>query len=157
MKRVNEILCNEKYKELLNKLSELEADRVFCKHNMDHFLDLARIAYIKVLEDGLNYNKEVIYAIALLHDIGRLYEYEKGISHHIASVDIAKDILREIDFNLDEKELIILCIEAHRTNGEIELSKIISESDKLSRKCFMCNAERDCYWDKNKKNIKIII
>ena len=81
MERVNKILYNEKYKELLNKLNKLEKERVFCKHNMEHFLDLARIAYIKVLEEGLNYNKEVIYAIALLHDIGRVFEYENGIPH----------------------------------------------------------------------------
>lgn len=157
MKRVNEILSNKKYKSFLNKLVKLEKERVFCKHNMEHFLDLARIAYIKVLEEGLNYNKEVIYAIALLHDIGRVYEYENGISHHVASVDIAKDILKEIDFNLEEKWLIIKCIEEHRSTGETELSKIIYESDKLSRKCFMCNVEADCYWDKGKKNMIIKI
>lgn len=157
MKRVNEILCNEKYKYFFNKLVELEKEREFCKHNMEHFLDLARIAYIKVLEKNLNYNKEVIYAIALLHDIGRVYEYEKGISHHIASVDIAKDILKEIDFDFEEKELIIKCIEDHRSSGEIELSKIISESDKFSRCCFICSAEKDCYWHKDNKNMIIKI
>lgn len=157
MERVNKILYNEKYKKLLNRLNNLEKERVFCKHNIEHFLDLARIAYIKVLEQGLNYNKEVIYAIALLHDIGRVFEYEIKISHDEASVNIARDILKEIDFSLEEKELIIECIEGHRKQGTSELSKIISESDKLSRKCFMCDSQKECYWDNRKKNMEIMI
>lgn len=157
MEKVNNILNNSKYKELLNKLNEFEKERVFCKHNMEHFLDLARIAYIKVLENGLQYNKEVIYAIALLHDMGRVIQYENGTPHDIASVIIAKEILEEIDFSLEEKRLIIECIEDHRGQGKSELSRIISKSDKLSRKCFMCKAEKDCYWDKGKKNLEIVI
>ena len=157
MERVNKILNNKKYKELLERLNELEKERVFCKHNMEHFLDLARIAYIKVLETGLHYNKEVIYAIALLHDMGRVIQYENGTPHDAASVTIAKEILKEIDFSLEEKNLIIECIKDHRGQGNCELSRIIAKSDKLSRKCFMCDAEKDCYWDKNKKNLEIII
>ena len=33
------------------------------------------------------YSKELIYAIALLHDIGRVMQYEKEFPHHNASVD----------------------------------------------------------------------
>ncbi|MGL5085518.1 MAG: HD domain-containing protein [Clostridium sp.] len=157
MDRVNKILNSERYQNLLNRLDKLEANRIFCKHNIEHFLDLARIAYIKVLEDNLNYNKEVIYAIALLHDIGRVDEYEKGISHHEASSDIAKDILMDIDFSSEEKILIIECIEGHRNDGAGELSQIISKSDKLSRLCFSCPAEKSCYWNKEKKNMIIKI
>lgn len=157
MDRVNKILNNEKYKILLSKLNKLEEEREFCKHNIEHFLDLARIAYIKVLEENLNYNKEVIYAIALLHDIGRVDEYEKGISHHEASAYIAKEILQSIDFSSEEKELIIECIEGHRKIGSGELPQIISKSDKLSRACFTCPAEKKCYWDKSKKNMGINI
>ncbi|MBB6713765.1 HD domain-containing protein [Clostridium gasigenes] len=157
MERVNKILYNKKYKDLLNKLNELEKERVFCKHNMEHFLDVARIAYIKVLEEGLNYNKEVIYAIALLHDMGRVLQYENGTPHDLGSITIAKDILDEIDFSLEEKELIMESIKDHRGEGSSQLSKIISKSDKLSRKCFICDSQKDCYWDKSKKNMEIII
>lgn len=157
MERVNEIIQNKKYKELLNRLNELEVERIFCKHNMEHFLDLARIAYIRVLEEGLNYSKEIIYAIALLHDMGRVLEYENGTPHDEGSVTIAKDILGKIDFSMEEKELIIECIKDHRGEGSSRLSQIISKSDKLSRQCFMCNAEKECYWGKDKKNLKINI
>lgn len=157
MDRVNEIIFNETYKEALSKLNKFEENRVFCKHNIEHFLDLARIAYIEVLEKGLNYNKEVIYAIALLHDIGRVLEYENKTPHNKGSVIMAKDILKEIGFSGEEKSIIMKCIESHREEGDLELAKIICKSDKLSRKCFSCEVEKECYWDKHKKNTKIII
>ena len=73
MDKVNEILNNKDYKVYLEELSELEKERVFCNHTIEHFLDVSRIAYIRVLEEGLKYSKEVIYAIGLLHDICLLY------------------------------------------------------------------------------------
>ena len=44
MDRVNDILANEKYKMHLAKIKAAEEDRLFCCHNMSHFLDVARIA-----------------------------------------------------------------------------------------------------------------
>lgn len=152
MNRVNEILNNKKYKRLLEEIADLEKDRIFCKHSLAHFLDVARIAYIEVLEKQLNYNKEVIYAIALLHDIGRGLEYKEGIPHHIASALIAKDILKDIDYTEEEKSQIIKCIEEHRTGSEDSLSEIIYKSDKLSRNCFNCNSIKLCKWTNEKKN-----
>ena len=58
----------------------------------------------------------VIYAIGLLHDIGRVEQYEKGIGHHIASFNIAKEILKDIDFKEEEKwikELIAKVFSRH--------------------------------------------
>lgn len=152
MDKVNKILNNEKYKRLLEEISDLEKDRIFCKHSLAHFLDVARIAYIEVLEKQLNYNKEVIYAIALLHDIGRISEYKDGIPHNIASALIAKDILRDIDFTEEQKNQIMKCIEEHRIGSEDSLSKIIYKSDKLSRNCFSCSSIKLCKWSDEKKN-----
>ncbi|MDZ7548672.1 HD domain-containing protein, partial [Clostridium perfringens] len=95
MENVNKILNHTKYKELLDELNELEKEREFCNHTLEHFLDVARIAYIDVLEKGLNYNKEIIYSIALLHDIGRVLQYNEGIDHHEGSAIIALEILKE--------------------------------------------------------------
>lgn len=156
MKRVNEILQNKKYKFYLNRLGQLEKKREFCNHTIEHFLDVARIAYIIILEEKLNYSKEVIYAIALLHDIGRVLQYEEGIPHHSGSVEIAKEILNEISFDEEEKASILTSIEEHKEGSEKELSKIIYISDKLSRNCFNCKAEENCYWSKEKKNFNII-
>ncbi|PRR83408.1 HD domain-containing protein [Clostridium vincentii] len=155
MERVNQILENKNYRNYLKRLEDLEQEREFCKHTIEHFLDVARIAYIKVLEDNLNYSKEVIYAIALLHDIGKILEYEEGIPHHRGSVEISKEILKEIDFTEEEKASILTAIEEHREGSEKELSKLIYISDKLSRNCFNCRAEKKCYWSEDKKNFNI--
>jgi uncharacterized protein len=123
---------------------------------MEHFLDVARIAYIKVLEDNLSCSKEVIYGIALLHDIGRVLEYEEGIPHHEGSVIIAKEILQDTSFTKEEKESILKAIEAHRKDDNLEkLAKIIYKSDKISRNCFNCKAIDECYWSDDKKNFYI--
>ena len=155
MDKVNEILNNKDYKAYLIELNELEKEIEFCNHTIEHFLDVSRIAYIRVLENNLKYSKEVIYAIGLLHDIGRVLEYKEKIPHHEGSVIIAKEILKETSFTEDEKEEILKGIKNHRKNSEDELARIIYESDKLSRNCFACKVEKDCYWSKEKKNFKI--
>lgn len=155
MENVNSILSNPKYKELLRKLGELEKDRWYCGHDLSHFLDVARIAYITVMEEKLNFKKEVIYAIALLHDIGRVSEYTEGKDHHKASAEIAKDLLGETNFTVEDKEDILRAIDNHRKETDDELSKLIYTSDKLSRNCLNCRAYKECYWKEEKKN-KII-
>lgn len=157
MDKINEILTNDKYKKELKEINELEKERIFCKHNLEHFLDVARIAYIMCLERNLQYSKDVIYAIALLHDIGRAEQYKnKNISHDEAGIAIAKDILAETSYTEEEKNIILKGIYSHRDDNEhIEILNIIYKSDKVSRMCFNCNAEDKCYWDYEKKN-KII-
>lgn len=155
MKKVNDILNNTLYKENLERLLKYEEKREFCRHDLKHFIDMARIAYIMVLEKGLPYSKELIYAIGLLHDIGRVKQYEEGIPHHIASVELSKEILKKIDFTEEEKNIIIKSIQNHRKEADDELSLIIYRSDKLSRECFNCKTINDCYWSDEKKNLKI--
>ncbi|WP_300696985.1 HD domain-containing protein, partial [uncultured Clostridium sp.] len=98
MKNIDIIFNNVQYRNALKSLKEYEKDREFCNHTIEHFIDVARIAYIMVLEENLNISKEVIYAIGLLHDIGRVKQYEEGISHDIASVEMSKEILKETNF-----------------------------------------------------------
>ena len=156
MDKISEIFSNEKYKNLLIELEEIEKDRKFCKHNLEHFLSFSRIAYIKVLENNIRISKDVIYAIGLLHDIGRVLEYKEGIPHHKGSLILSKEILKETSYTEEEKRLIYKCIECHRSeNFEDELLEIIYISDKLSRECFSCEAEKECYWKKEKKNMII--
>lgn len=156
MNKINEIISNEKYRAFLWEIEELEKEREFCRHNLNHFLDVARIAYIMCLEKGMSYSKEVIYAIALLHDIGRGEEYKKNIPHDEASVKIACEILEETSYTSEEKELILKGIDSHRNKySEDEFFNIIYKSDKISRNCFNCKAEKKCYWNKEKKNLII--
>lgn len=153
MNKVNEILNNDLFKKYIKELETLEIDREFCKHNIEHSLDVARIAYIKVLEENINISKEVIYAVALLHDIGRVLQYKDGTLHHKGSVIISEEILKDTSFGREEKDIIIDAIKEHREElAENDFQSIIQISDKLSRNCYNCKAYDKCYWDYNKKN-----
>jgi len=173
MDRVNAILNHPLYWECLTKIEELEWDRIFCRHNMEHFLDVARLAYIFSLEKRLSLEKEVIYSAALLHDIGRHEQYQHGVPHEKASTDIAELILRECKFSESERDLIEEAISAHRGHevqkssvkkevnaGEenlvMDFSYILRKADKMSRMCFACKAKSDCNWRAEKKNISIL-
>lgn len=155
MNNIDVIMSNKLYKEALKKLSEYERDREFCNHTIEHFIDVSRIAYIMVLEEDLKVSKEVIYAIGLLHDIGRVKQYEEGIHHDIASVDMSREILKETSFTEEEVKIILNGIANHRKESDNKLEEIIYRADKLSRQCFSCKAENECYWSKDKKNFKI--
>ena len=155
MENINIILNNKEYKQALEKLSEYEKNREFCNHTIEHFIDVSRIAYIMVLEEKLSVSKEVIYAIGLLHDIGRVKQYEEGIHHDIASVEMSKEILKETSFTDKEINIILNGIANHRKESDNKLEEIIYKADKLSRQCFNCKAEKECYWSSEKKNFKI--
>jgi uncharacterized protein len=152
--RINAILYNHKFISYLNKNEKCEKDRIFCHHDLSHFLDVARIAYIVNLENNLNYSKDTIYATALLHDIGRWKQYEEGIPHHAASAELAVDILEECGYSKQEINEIVEAISHHRKVDEDKnsLSHIIYFSDKASRNCFNCKASKECTWSSEKKN-----
>ena len=155
MNNIDAIMNNKLYREALEKLSEYERDREFCNHTIEHFIDVSRIAYIMALEENLSVSKEVIYAIGLLHDIGRVKQYEEGIHHDIASVEMSKEILKETSLTDEEINIILNGIANHRKESDSKLEEIIYKADKLSRQCFNCKAEKECYWSSEKKNFKI--
>ena len=172
MERLNLILNNYKFKEHIDKIKECEVNRSYCKHNLEHFLDVARIAYIIKIENKENISKnkenisknkediskEIIYATALLHDIGRWKQYLYNIPHEAASAELAIEILKDCHFSDSEIEIITTAIREHRNSGEFssDLSQIIRKSDKISRACYNCSAKDSCKWSEEKKNIEII-
>ena len=144
-------------------IEDAEKERIYCHHDMEHFLNVARIAYILSIEREYNLSKEEIYATALLHDLGRMQEYANGTPHHEASVENAKKILTEAGFDAHECMRICNAIRAHRTaireiaGTEAQLlAEVIREADKLSRDCYRCKARDGCYWSDEKKNLKIL-
>ncbi|WP_080656054.1 HD domain-containing protein [Butyrivibrio fibrisolvens] len=164
------------YQNELAKIAGYESDRIFCKHTFEHFMDVARIAYIMNLEKGYKLSKEIIYAAALLHDIGRARQYEDGTPHDKAGAEIADKILSDCGFSDDEKNMIVAAIISHRGSvheSDIHksdkysedtknivatiLSTIIYKADKASRQCFRCNAQKECNWSMEKRNLKINI
>lgn len=157
MEKINKILSNSEYLRYLKLIEIHETERKFCKHDINHFLDVARIAYIMVLENKLNINKETVYAAALLHDIGRWAEYEGKESHVDAALKITDPILTSAGFGADEMAIIKNAIRYHRKNenGLKDFSNIFSISDKLSRNCFNCPAKNECKWTDKMKNLEI--
>ena len=161
MDRVNEIWKHPLYQKYYARIEELEQNRVLCRHQMPHLLDVARIAYIRNLEDDMGFAKDVVYAAAVLHDIGKALQYEARIPHELAGVDIAEQILADLPaeaaYTTDEKRMILTAIKGHRRLREDPepLEKLLYESDKASRICFACPAEAQCDWSREKKNMEI--
>ncbi len=155
--KINLIIENHSFQYNLRKIENLEKHREFCKHDMQHFLDVARLMYIMSLENTLKIPRYMIYATALLHDIGRGQQYEKGIPHHIASIELAKDILQQCKYDTGEIEEILEAIENHRGSTEEynSLSNLLYRCDKLSRNCIHCTAIDGCKWSAEKKNLKV--
>lgn len=154
MERVNRLLADKEYKELLERLKELEKDRIFCRHGMEHLLAVARIAWIRNLEENLGLEKEVVYLSALLHDLGRVDEYEYGRPHHEAGQIRAAYFLKKIGYPQQKREQILEAVEGHRRRetGKKGLASVLAEADKASRDCGYCKAYDDCKWSMDEKN-----
>ncbi len=169
MDLTDKIINNREYKTCMERIEAFEKDRVFCKHDMEHLLSVARIAYCINLERGYDISKDLIYSAALLHDIGRCRQYEEGVPHEEAGVEISQEILADCGASKEETELIIDAITSHRgMPGTVPafhllerrnrpqrstLAQIIKEADNLSRACFNCRAQDDCKWTPDRKNM----
>ncbi len=157
MDRLNLIIKNVEFVTNYKIIESFEVDREFCKHDLTHFLDVARIMYIINLEEKLNLKKDIIYATALLHDIGRSLEYRENINHNIGAREISINILKDSNYNSEEISQIINAIISHNSRDNIVLNNLLRKADKLSRNCFMCKSYKKCKWSEAKKNKEIIL
>ena len=159
MERVQKILEHTLFRELYDKLYQAEKNRIFCRHTMEHFLDVARLMYIYCLEDNAEIPKEMIYAAALLHDIGRYEQISKGTPHDEASAGIGEIIMQDCGFDETEIRRIRKAILGHRTAKSLEnedrLTVYLYRADKKSRNCFSCPSRTECDWPAEKKNLRI--
>ena len=158
MDRIDKIISHTLFMECLTENKTAEEDRIFCRHDMTHFLDVARIGTIIAMEEGLTIDRELIYGAALLHDIGKHRQYKAGVPHEQASAEIAPRILSDCGFTKEETAVITEAILAHRDAAsalEKNLLGVLYRADKLSRPCFSCPASRECSWQESKKNLKI--
>lgn len=159
METVEAVRSHPLYQKHLARLAELERDRAFCRHGIDHLLDTARIAWIFNLEYNLGVRKEVVYASALMHDIGKDEQYERGIPHEEASARIAREILDDMGAAFDEAErdAIVTAIREHRRlpEGASLLGTMLYDADKASRTCFACPVCEDCSWSSEKMNLSV--
>jgi uncharacterized protein len=91
------------------------------------------------LANKLKANIKVLKIAALLHDIGRIKKNhdESKRNHAEISVDLAKNYLNSLNFNISEDELenILHCIKSHSYSNNITPrtieAKILSDADKL--------------------------
>ena len=160
MDRLDKICSHPLWQKCLDEIGRLEEDRIFCRHDVQHFLDVARIAYIENLEQKAGIPKDLIYAAALLHDIGRHLQYTEGVSHEEASAQLAETILTDCGFTGTETEEILQAIRLHRNPGTAEntgLPGLLYRADKKSRACGFCKAKGQCNWPEEKKNLKLTI
>ena len=159
MDRLDKILEDELYREYIDRTGKWEKDRIFCRHTFQHFVDVARIAYILMLESedierfmvendlNLRLAREIIYTAAFLHDIGRWQEYETGEDHAKASSRLAEEFLNKAGFSLKEIGIITKGIKEHRRLPEEKslLGKYLNLADLFSRQCRRCEAAGECY------------
>ena len=73
------------------------------------------------------------------------------------SIEELEDKFKEdkIKIGIDNNTLKKLKTDNVLDINSTDLNNIIYTSDKLSRNCFSCKSEKECYWDKEKKNLKI--
>lgn len=181
MVRIDKLINDSCFLQKMQLLEQLEQNRQFCRHGWEHCLDVARAAVILNAERGFNISKELIYAMALVHDIGRGEEYLEGRPHEEAGVEIAKEILNRCDFTQWEIELITYAIGHHSQKGiqdeknteklkdknsgqskldwihKENLTNLLVEADKKTRLCFQCKAADKCKWPVEKRNLTIHI
>lgn len=165
MTRVRAVWEHPAFQRELARLEELEHDRPFCRHGMRHLLDTARIMWILNLEQGLGFSREVLYATALLHDVGKAEQYTGGEPHELAGERLAREILEsappDTRFAPDDVDQMCLAIRGHRClrPDASQLERLLFQADKASRACFACPAEvrAACTWPDSKKNLAPLI
>ena len=159
MKRIELLLKDELYGEYIKYNTDEEKGIKYCQHGLQHHIDVARIAYILVLEhNDLNYfakeaglsgklaAKETIYAAGLLHDIAKWQEIQDGVDHAASGARLARDILPRAFFNANETDLICRAIYEHRNISQDMsfLGERIHRADNLSRVCGQCEERSNC-------------
>ncbi len=159
MNRIDKILKHDLFIENLGANKAAEQERVFCHHDMAHFLDVARIARIINAEEQYGVAVEILYAAALLHDLGKHLQYSKGIPHEQSGAEIAPFILRDCGFGEEEINTIVAAIASHRDAAikeEKSLRGLLYRADKASRACYACEVSGECNWKDGKKNLEIL-
>jgi HD superfamily phosphodiesterase len=160
MERIDAIVRDPQFRESLSRIEKCEQDREFCKHNLQHFVDVARILYILMLESGQYQQfideerlggaaaaKEVIYAAGILHDIARWQEYETGEDHAMLGAEVSEPILERAGFKPGEIAVITRAIREHREHSiqMTRLGELLFRADNLSRACHECSVKDKCY------------
>ncbi len=155
MDRINRIFHHPKFQEYVLENDRCEREREFCRHNLSHFMDVARIAYILNEKEDYGFAKDILYGAALLHDIGRHVQYREHRPHAEVSAELAPQLLIDCGYSEEECALIVSAIATHSDKGlvgERSLNGLLARADQMSRACWACAASEKCDWRKERKN-----
>ena len=146
MPRVDAVWNHPVYQERYRALQRAERDRAFCSHDLQHFLDVARIAWTVLLERGV----AAPYADAL------------------SGGEILGTVEQDKRFSSGECEQVLAAIAHHRTSAGCAggasaegvcsagaLADALRYADKAARACYACPARELCNWPDGKKNLTI--
>ena len=151
--KINLIIAQPLFKEALAKIAQKEKERIYCRHDLEHLLAVARLGYIINSEENLNLDPTLIYAAALLHDLGKSAD---GGDHAQKSAELAQIILPACGFSEAELKEIVCAIASHRRlSSQGDLSYLLYQADKKSRSCFLCPVASSCNWPAEKKNSQL--
>lgn len=150
------------YVQAYEKIQAAEEDRIYCKHDREHFARVAKLMSSLVRKNGLEISEDEIMAAAYLHDIGRAEEYQSGRPHDLASVEMAELILRQMLVEKDERDRILQAIARHRSRRAVsdvekhldkirDLPSLLAFADQFSRDCYCCAAAGSCRWREEEK------
>lgn len=165
MNRYENILRHPLYRECLKKTENAEVGRIWCKHDEAHNRAVAKIMCAaedeSTITGDLELDRDLLCAVAFLHDIGRWEEYEtgeKGI-HCTASAELALEILPDCEYSEEEAMLIAGAILAHgeafqpKNPITLQLAKRLILADHRSRDCFACAGYDTCHWPIEERNM----
>ncbi len=158
MQRITRLVEHPLFRRSLEELRLAERDRIFCGHDAEHFLSVARLMTLMAAEEGVTLPRVLLYAAAFLHDIGRGEEYRSGTPHEAAALELARPILTDCGFDEEERAEILTAIRQHRSDwgGErTPLGELLYRADKKSRLCLLCPASEACNWSREKRNLTI--
>lgn len=143
-----QIMQHPKFIEYINLNKACEVERSFCRHDLQHAVDVARVAYIISLESKYDLSKEIIYAAALLHDIAKWKQYREKLDHAAEGAVLAREILEDLNCNKKDTEMILDAIRSHRIKGKgtSPLSIVLYAGDKSCRPCIDCSMVKECDW-----------
>lgn len=160
--QIDRLLQHPKYRARLELLQEMEQNRIYCGHNLEHFMKVGCIAEQVVVKNELPFSEDVIFGAALLHDVGRVEQYRQGISHEKASVAFAREILFSLNWDVSDIEMVCEAIGSHshrqcaadrweKMSALVSLAEVISFADQFSRTCYRCHVADTCKWKEEEK------
>jgi len=102
-------------------------------HGMDHTVRVARLCEVIGREEHAD--MRVLIPAAILHDIARPAEEERGVRHEAEGARMAEDYLRSAGYHGPSVPAIAHAIQAHRYRSTVPPetleAKILSDADKL--------------------------